>query len=182
MKEEKKTMRRTLSPELRIVARRERLARWRRSGIVLLALAAAVALLTAPLWWERSIAFEPVGNYNVPGLTGLGWYAVSETGFTTYDDFAAVYAHQTGGSLDKDFELDTSYSYVVCPGCALERLTYREWDKSGRFTAPDGGYYYAHAYVRPEAAPETVNIYRTKKLAFENDPHTVDPNLTVIRS
>ena len=102
MKEEKKTMRRTLSPELRIVARRERLARWRRSGIVLLALAAAVALLTAPLWWERSIAFEPVGNYNVPGLTGLGWYAVSETGFTTYDDFAAVYAHQTGGSLDKE--------------------------------------------------------------------------------
>ena len=171
----------SLTPDLHALVHRESFARWRRNVLVLLALAAAVILLTAPLWWERSIAFELAGSYAAPGLTGLGWYAVTEHGFMTCDDFAAVYARQTGGSLAEDFDLNTAhYSYVVCPGCALKRLTYREWDRSGRFTAPDGGYYYAHAYVRPEADPETVNIYRTKNLAFDNDPHTVDPELTVV--
>ena len=77
-------------------------------------------------------------------------------------------------------EIDAAnHTYVVCYGFTLEELSYREFDKSGRFTS-DTPYYYVKATLK--TAPSTLaNVYLVDDpIAIDRDMHTNNRRDTII--
>ena len=133
-------------------------------------IAASIGLLAIYFYKDRSIEYSWLYSYEIQTPTNGKWRVVSHRGFYTGENFANDYASQTDMPLPS--EIDTvNYTYVVCYGFTLEGLSYREIDKSGRFTS-DTPYYYVNATLK--AAPSTLaNVYLVDDpIAIDRDMHT----------
>ena len=129
-----------------------------------------IGLLAFFFYRERPIAYSWVYSYKIETPVVGQWRVVSDRGFFTGKNFAQEYALQTGEPLPD--EIDTAnHTYIVCYGFTLEELSYREMDKSGRFTS-DAAYYYVKATL--QTAPSALaNVYLVDDpIAIDRDMHT----------
>jgi len=93
--------------------------------------------------------------------------------------FASEFKDETGKSVYTEFNFDVSeYTYVVCYGYNLKKLTFSKANVSGSFSNPT--YYYGKAYLEKNENPNVVNIYMIRKISIENDPHSNTDEFTVV--
>lgn len=129
---------------------------------------------------ENDIKYDLVGSYRVKkGADFPRWRAITPEGFYTLDMYENEYKLTTQRTLQDDFVLNENAVYVVCYGCTLERLTYREWQVSGRFSSshPD---YYSIAYLKPSEESNIVYIYKVNSVRVEKDPHSGDHSAVIV--
>ena len=145
---------------------------------IVLALALLICVAAVYSSIKHELGYSLAYTYTMPEMSTETWRIVSDTGFWTKEMYAAEYESAIGASLPEEI-LIRPCSYVVCYGYTLEKLYYKEDEKSGRFTS-DSPYYYAHAVLKPGMDSE-VNVYRVEdQIRIDRDPHTNTGDDTVI--
>lgn len=100
-----------------------------------------------------------------------GWDGVFDTGFVTPEIFEKKFYEFTGKYIDTICDMDyDKFTYIVCYGFELNKLTYREIDLVGRFT---GAYpwYIGKAYLNDNCEPNQLTIYKIDHFLIGQDPH-----------
>lgn len=145
---------------------------------VLVIIVVLIGLLSIYFYKERSIEYSWLYSYEIQTPAIGKWRVISDRGFYTGENFASDYASQTDMPLPGEIDA-ANHTYVVCYGFTLEELSYREIDKSGRFTS-DTPYYYVKATLK--TAPSTLaNVYLVDDLiAIDRDMHTNNRRDTII--
>lgn len=145
---------------------------------VFVIIVALIGLLSIYFYRERSIEYSWLYSYEIQTPAIGKWRVISDRGFYTGENFASDYASQTDMPLPGEIDA-ANHTYVVCYGFTLEELSYREIDKSGRFTS-DTPYYYVKATLK--TAPSTLaNVYLVDDLiAIDRDMHTNNRHDTII--
>ena len=141
-----------------------------------------IAFLTISMLWllsEHEIDFQHVLSIKTKEAFlrphtyewTKGWDGVFETGFFSPEIFEKRFYELTGKFIGDICEMNyDDYTYIVCFGFELHKLTYRECDMVGRFTGPYP-WYIGKAYLSDDCDPSQLTIYKIDHFRIGQDAH-----------